>query len=171
MAKNGVNGKRKGSGFERTIANLLSQNLNPLKFRKTEGSGAIVGGLNSKIIENFSKEALRLFVGDVAPSNESSEGVYCRFCIECKFYKDQDKLNVLLNGKTKIHGWMDEIREDAKKLDIHPILIFKFNNTPVFVCIESTLHYPQGVQYLTLTNGDKVAHFDDVLAHKEWWLV
>ena len=130
--KKRVNGKAKGNGFERGIANKLSTLLSPLEFRRSQSSGAILGGLNAKNLKKFSAGIQALFVGDVTPTNETdvlaSEGWSWRFTIECKSYKTVDNLQQLLEN-SKILAWFDQATDDAAKLNKEPMLIFKFNHT------------------------------------------
>lgn len=168
MKKGG--GKGKGSGFENKIAKDLSEYLDPLKFRRSQQSGAIVGGMNEKLIENFAFEALRLFVGDVVPTNEAEESIpNFRFSIECKFYKDGDSLKTMLGSSAKVYGWMEEAKTDAAKLNIEPLLIFKFNHTPIFAGVDKNTDLPDDVDFMVLTTGDKVCLYDDLKNDKNWW--
>lgn len=126
-------GKSKGSGFEGKVAKLLSSALPPLNFIRTQGSGARVGGKNFETIgKMFGADALKLFVGDVTPVNETEAQVRFKFCVETKFYKTPDTFNQLLSGSANIYKWMEEIIIDAAKIDKIPILIFKWNNTPIY---------------------------------------
>ena len=76
-------GKAKGSGFESTIAKLLTKHLAPLNFIRTQGSGARVGGKNFDTLgKMFGEDALKLFVGDVVPVNERDTGLRFNFSIE-----------------------------------------------------------------------------------------
>lgn len=169
--KKGVNGKRKGSSNERDIANLLSKHLDPLKFRKSESSGAIVGGKNFEIMaQRFSRNSLRLFIGDVVPLNEMECEQQFRFVIEAKAYKESDKVHHLLDGTSTIYRWMDEARNDAKKLELEPMLIFKWNNTPRMACIEDTIQLPSNVPVITLLNNIQLVVLEDLLKHKLFWI-
>ena len=69
--KKRVNSKAKGSGFEGHIGKVLAEHLPPLKFRRSQSSGAILGGENARFLEQFSNDAKCLFVGDVVPTNEA----------------------------------------------------------------------------------------------------
>lgn len=101
--KKKVNGKAKGNGYENKIAKLLSSKFAPLKFRRSQSSGAILGGQNEKFLDQYSKEVKRAFIGDVVPTNESDPDVPdFVFSVECKFYKDVETLEQLVTGKTKI---------------------------------------------------------------------
>ena len=129
--KKRVNGKKKGSSFESHISKILAEVLKPLKFRRSQSSGAILGGKNSRFMENYSEDAKSLFVGDVVPTNESDviklEGWKFKYTIECKFYQSVDTLDHLLSN-TRIKNWFLQAKTDAEKISKDPILIFKFKN-------------------------------------------
>jgi hypothetical protein len=169
--KKKVNGKAKGNGYEGKIAKLFSTTFAPLQFRRSQSSGAILGGQNEKYLEQYSFEVKRAFIGDVVPTNESEvTNPDFNFSVECKFYKDVETLENLITKKTKIIGWMEESNIDAKKLNKQPILIFKFNRTSDYVAITRDQMFPTDVEFLTLTDGTKIALLDDVIKHVDWWI-
>ena len=171
VKKKKVNGKAKGSGYENKIAKLFSTKFAPLQFRRSQSSGAILGGQNEKYLDQYSFEVKRAFVGDVVPTNESEQSnPNFNFSVECKFYKDVETLENLITKKTKIIGWMEEAVIDAKKLDKQPILIFKFNRTSDYIGVTQDYEFPEGVAFLTLTNGIKIALLDDVIDYLNWWV-
>lgn len=130
-------GKSKGNGFEGQVAKKLSSALAPLNFMRSPGSGARVGGKNfEKFGEMFGEEALAIFVADVVPINEKKEGLKFLHSVECKFYKTPDTFTQLASGSANVFKWFEESVEDAKKTDKNPILIFKWNNTPIFVAVD-----------------------------------
>lgn len=130
-------GKAKGNSFESQIAKKLSAALAPLNFMRSPGSGARVGGKNfEKFGEMFGEEALKIFVADVVPINEKKEGLTFLHSIECKFYKTPDSFTQLVAGTANVFKWFEESVEDAKKTNKNPILIFKWNNTPIFVAVD-----------------------------------
>jgi hypothetical protein len=165
-------GKAKGNGFENTVAKKLSDALKPLKFIRTQGSGARVGGKNFEALgQMFGEEALKLFVGDVVPVNEKEAGVQFRFSIECKSYKTPDGFTSLVAGTSNVFKWMQESEDDAVKIDRQPLLIFKWNNTPIFVA--GLQHHLHGLHAkLTLTQNNKtidVCYLDDLLQIPTFW--
>ena len=126
-------GKAKGNGFENTVAKLLTQHLQPLNFIRTQGSGARVGGKNFETIgKMFGADALKLFVGDVVPTNERDTELRFHYSIETKFYKTPDNFTSLVSGSANFYKWFDEACTDAFKLSKGPMLIFKWNHTPIF---------------------------------------
>lgn len=135
--KKRLNSKGKGNGFEGQIAKKLSTALAPLNFMRSPGSGARVGGKNfEKFGEMFGEEALAIFVADVVPINEKKEGVKFLHSVECKFYKTPDAFTHLVAGTANVFKWFEESVEDAAKTDKNPILVFKWNNTPIFVAVD-----------------------------------
>jgi hypothetical protein len=130
-------GKSKGNGFEGLIAKKLGVALAPLSFIRSPGSGARVGGKNfEKFGEMFGADALKLFVADVVPINESKTGLCFLHSIECKAYKTPDNFTSLANGKANIFKWFEESVVDAAKINKNPLLIFKWNQTAVFVAAD-----------------------------------
>ena len=169
------NSKAKGSGYENTTAKLFSSTFSPLNFRRSQQSGAIVGGKNVKIIDTFSDDMKVLFVGDVVPTNESDCDFTFRFSIECKFYKDADSLDAFLGQKNcKVYAWYQEAVVDAAKLCRLPIVVFKFNHTADYICVGGDVELPHGVDYIKAVqdeNNVKIALLKQVLETRDWWLV
>lgn len=129
-------GKSKGNNFEGQIAKKLTNALAPLAFIRTPGSGARLGGKNFEAFgKMFGEEATKLFTGDVAVTNEKDEGLKFRFSIECKSYKTPDGFTSLVAGTANVFKWMDESVVDAAKINQVPLLVFKWNHTPVFVAM------------------------------------
>jgi len=182
IRKKAVNGKAKGSGFENTIAKLLSEKFKPLEFRRSQSSGAILGGRNQIHLDKFSDHAKALFIGDVVPTNEADvlrdEGWQFRFTVECKFYKDVDTLSQLFKSP-QVTAWYEQARIDASKIpDKLPLLIFKFNHTPVFCATDAELTTPPKCStvlrmwYNLKETGERrsiyIMLFDEVLQELDW---
>ena len=169
-----VNSKAKGSGFENTLAKKLSEALDPLKFIRTQGSGARVGGKNFATIgQLFGEDALKLFVGDVVPVNEKEAGVTFRFSIEAKFYKTPDNFPSLVTGNANFFKWFDESVTDAVKIDKIPALIFKWNNTPIFVGVPTGTPSPIKARVTISKAGVSIDVYDfsEIVNVKEFWVV
>lgn len=153
-----------------------------MKFRRSQSSGAILGGVNKKFLEAYSEEARSLFVGDVVPTNESDvirdHGWKLRFTIECKFYKSADTVEHLF-ANTKITGWFKQALEDSDKVGKDPLLIFKFNRTETFCAILEGTRLPEKIsRTLTLVynevNGQEplkftIFLFKEALQDPEWF--
>ena len=146
--KRRINSKKKGNSFEGQIGKILADKLKPLKFRRSQSSGAILGGENTKFLDQFSNDAKCLFVGDVVPTNETDvareHGWKFKFTLECKFYKSCDNLEHLFNN-TKIKGWIEQAISDALKVNKEPLLIFKFNRTDTYCAVPSKNLIPSSV--------------------------
>jgi hypothetical protein len=129
-------GKSKGSNFEGQVAKKLSAALAPLSFIRSPGSGARLGGKNfEKFGEMFGADAMAIFVADVVPVNEKKESLNFLHSIECKSYKSPDTFTQLASTSANLFKWFEESVVDAAKTDKNPILIFKWNNTPVYVAV------------------------------------
>lgn len=183
-AKKRKNSKGKGNGFENTVAKTLSKALAPLNFIRTPGSGARVGGKNFETIgKMFGEDALKIFVGDVVPVNERQEGLRFHHSIECKFYATQDPFTALVASTANLFKWFKEAEDDAKRVDKNPMLIFKWNHTPIFAAVDTT---GSKADYTTLTArgikprltlltyGDAkmcidIYYLDDLLAVPDFW--
>ena len=163
-------GKAKGNGFEATIAKKLSTALDPLKFIRTQGSGARVGGKNFETIgQMFGEDALKLFVGDVVPVNEKQVGLTFKHSVECKAYKTPDTFPSLVAGTANVFKWMIEAEEDAVKVGRNPVLVFKWNNIQSMVgtfcetpCHRLILEAPHSKKIF-------VSYLDELLQHRDFW--
>jgi hypothetical protein len=186
--KKPVNGRAKGAGFEGKLVKLFAEKFAPLQFRRSQSSGAIVGGQNEVNLSLFSEEAKILFVGDVVPSNEAdiikAEGWRLRFTLEAKFYKEPDSFQSLFANST-IFSWFDQALTDSKKVkDREALLIFKWNHTPIFAAFETHIDPPGNMLPMMelnynwkLLNGDieqrklRIVPLDMLLEHPDWWKV
>lgn len=167
--KKRVNSKAKGSGFEGKVSKILSEAFVPMKFARTPGSGARVGGQNFGMFGKFfSQETLNLFVGDVVPVNEQDCEKNFRFIVECKAYKDAEKLEALLSGSSNIYKWMEEVLIDSSKVGRDGIVIFKWNNTPLYAAVIESVVLPN-IPRIMLNNGIRVVHLNSLLEFKEFW--
>lgn len=175
-------GKSKGNGFENTVAKMLTKALQPLNFIRTPGSGARVGGKNFATIgAMFGEEALKIFVGDVVPVNERQTGLTFLHSIECKFYQNQDTFTGLSSGSANVFKWYEEAVIDAAKINKIPMLIFKWNRTDIFVCVDCATanlkgELPKPQFTLTTYNADKtiarhldIFLLDELLKVPEFW--
>ena len=168
--KKRVASKAKGNANELKLSKLLAEHLAPLKFVRTQQSGAITGGKNFGFRGHmFSKQTLEHYVGDVVPSNEEEAGVKFRFVIETKAYKTPDSFESLFTGKHSVYGWLDEVDVDKVKVDKEGIVIMKWNNTPYYASVRPHIELP--CKHMTLPSGDKVCHLSELLKHTNFWFV
>jgi hypothetical protein len=85
----------------------------------------------------FGADAMKLFVADVVATNEKEAGVEFRYSVECKTYQKSDSFEANVAGTANIFKWMQESVVDAAKTGKLPMLICKWNHTPVYVCVLS----------------------------------
>lgn len=172
--KKKVNSKGKGNSFELQIAKKLTKDLAPLKFMRTPGSGARVGGKNFEAYGSmFGAEAMKMFTGDVAVTNERDVGKSFLWSIETKFYKTPDNFSSLASGTANVFKWFEEAVLDAKKIDKKPMLIFKWNRTSIFAAVESIEVAQAGIPRLEFKLPREIAIYelDDLLAKPELWMI
>lgn len=166
-------GKAKGNGFESTIAKKLSAAL-PINFIRSPGSGARVGGKNMATIgAMMGAEALALFNADVVPVNEKAEGYNFHFSIECKSYATTDNFTSLVSGSANIFKWFEESVVDSAKIGRDPILIFKWNHTPIFVAVLARTMEGMVTPALTLQKPDRhldIYLFDELIKTPAFWV-
>lgn len=171
-------GKGKGNGFEGLVAKKLTAGLQPLNFMRTPGSGARVGGKNFETLgQMLGEDALKIFVGDVVPVNERKEGLTFKYVIECKSYATTDNFTSLVSGSANIFKWYEEVIIDAAKVNKKPLLICKWNHTPIYV-ISDTFEDMPGIKpslsllrYVENGKGQSldVFLFDNVITHPAFW--
>lgn len=168
-------GKSKGNAFESLIAKKLSAAL-PINFIRSPGSGARIGGKNMATVGMMmGEEALKLFNADVVPVNEKAVGYRFHYSIECKSYATADNFTSLMSGSANVFKWFEESVVDSAKIGREPVLIFKWNRTPVYVAVLSRtmegvatpalrLNRPQGFKDID------IYEFDELIKYPEFWV-
>lgn len=163
-------GKQKGNAFEGVIAKKLTAAVAPLTFIRTPGSGARAGGKNFELYgKMFGADALKIFVGDVVPTNERDTGLSFKYSIECKSYKSSDSFETLVNGNSNVFKWVEEAVVDSAKIGKIPMAVFKWNHSPVFAA--SLSEYKIAKPNITLVqNGVSIDifYFDELLKQQIW---
>ena len=168
--KKRVASKAKGNAGERAICKILSTELAPLKFIRSPGSGAYVGGKNVKNLHLYSQETMLVFVSDICCSNEDDVGKKFRFVVESKSYKTMEKWELLFNGKSQIYRWLAQVKMDASKVSKEPILIFKYNGSKHYVAVDKNVELPVE-SVLLLPTGDKLCLLSELLKFKDFWVL
>ena len=165
-----INSKTKGSSFENIIAKKLSKAFAPLNFKRVQSSGAITGGSNAKNNWKFSSKMLSAFVGDLFVANEDdvfqSEQWKFKFSIECKFYAESDNFSALFKNP-KILTWWTQALTDSAKVNKEPLLICKFNHTPIFIGFKC--ESPTTISRIIQINDLKLCLFDEAILDSNWW--
>ena len=172
MKSKRVDSKAKGNTFELAVSKALTTALAPLRFVRSPGSGARVGGTNfNRFGGLYSADTLNIFVGDVVCVNESEVGLTFKCNVECKSYKESDSITSLISGKSKIYEWMIESEIDAAKTNKVAVVIFKFNRTPTFI---ASTELPESCVKIVLKREDggdiRIGFLDDVLKVREFWV-
>ena len=121
--------KRKGSAFERVIADEMSAEFG-LSIIRTPNSGAYVGGKNACRIETLTEEQVLLADGDLVMPKELAH-----IKVECKAYKDFSFVSLFENNAL-MDKWIEQSLEGTDK---HWFVIFKINRQGVFVAFDKDL--------------------------------
>ena len=133
-----VNGKSKGNGFERKIANLLSarfaQHLGIEQgFRRNPDSGSYFGGSNTQRTQTHSLD-YAIFGDLICPRTFN-------FSIECKHYKSAPSFQSVLDHDVKQWDtWLTQAQQDADNSGKKLALIIKYNNVSELVFTNNPLH-------------------------------
>lgn len=126
-----VNGKNKGSNFERKIANLLSEKFKDYLgiekgFRRNPDSGSFYGGQNQSRTETYGTE-YAVFGDLICPRS-------FRFSIECKHYKSPPSFQSMMDKKIPMWDkWLMQATQDSIKSGKDLMLVIKYNNVKEFV--------------------------------------
>ena len=159
-----VNGKAKGNGFERKIANLLSTRFQAKTgiesgFRRNPDSGSFFGGTNKKRTETYDLD-YAVFGDLICPKNFS-------YSIECKNYKSAPSFQSVINHKvTQWDTWLKQANQDAESSKKLLAMIVKYNNVDEIVFIKHLLpinaHYIMYQEYYVYKLSDFLS-CDDTL--------
>jgi hypothetical protein len=129
-----VNGKTKGSNFERKIANLFSSRFEPVTgikqaFRKNVDSGSYFGGQNQKRVVTHDLDHATF--GDIICPTDF------KFSVECKHYKTSPTFAAIVKGKiTQLDTWLGQARQDAKNSNKKMMLVVKYNGVEEVVFVD-----------------------------------
>lgn len=140
-----VNGKQKGSSYERNISNLLSKRFKDVtgiekSFRRNPDSGSFWGATNQKRISTYNTETAAF--GDIiCPSNFN-------YSIECKHYKTAPSFASLLNQNCKQWDtWLAQATQDSINSKKKMLLIIKYNNVEDFVLVSEPVDNVPVIRY------------------------
>lgn len=166
-------GKAKGSSFEAKIAKMLSAAL-PINFIKSPGSGARIGGKNFATIgAMMGMDTQKLFNADVVPVNETAVGYRFHFSVECKSYATADNFTSMVSGSANVYKWFEESVVDSAKIERDPVLIFKWNHTPIFVAVLARTMEGMVKPAMTIQRGEQhldVYLLDELLKVPAFWV-
>ena len=123
-------GKAKGNGWEREVADFLSDLYNQ-PFVRVPNSGAFIGGKNNHRKSKLSEEQIRGFKGDIIPGPS-----FPKLNLEAKFYKDFAFHQLYSGSNKQLDGWIEQIRETCDETDFN-ILAMKFNRKGAYIAFEA----------------------------------
>lgn len=121
--------KQKGNAFERVVADHLTKTFK-LKFFRTPGSGAYVGGRNFHRAKELTNSQQLLLEGDIVVPEELD---FLKF--ECKTLK-KFSFSSLLDSNSIFESWIEQAYSDEKLW----FLVFKINNRGTFVVYDMSLY-------------------------------
>lgn len=132
-----VNGKQKGNGFERKIANLLSERFAGILgieqgFRRNPDSGSFFGGSNTQRTATHSMD-YAIFGDLICPRNFA-------FSVECKHYKTAPTFQSIVEHTVKQwDDWLGQVVQDSINSGKQLALIVKYNNVPEIVFLQNPI--------------------------------
>lgn len=130
----GVNGKQKGNGFERKIANILSERFKEhtgleQSFRRNIDSGSFFGGGNQ--FRTQTHDLTKASFGDIVTPPGFN------YSVECKFYKTAPSFkSLLLQDIKQWDEWIAQAEQDCKNSNQEMALIIKYNNVEEIVLLD-----------------------------------
>lgn len=162
-----MNGKRKGSGFERLVARELSLYLTN-GASKTELIRSVLSGGWSP--GQKSGEGWRQ-VGDLAPNGPVGEQFRSSYAVECKH---QRKISLYdfwtKTSKDSLPGWWSKLVKDSADAGVKPMLIFRSNAMPIMVGmrrddVPQALEQSEAITAAFPVQDCAVFRLDDMKAH------
>jgi hypothetical protein len=124
--------KAKGSGWERDVANFLSDTYGS-NFMRVPNSGAFTGGSNAKRKLIMTEGQIRHMKGDIVPPD-----TWKNFNCECKNYGSFPFHHLLFNKEIPLlEDWLKQIKDAADPGDVN-MLYMKITRVGRFVGFEAT---------------------------------
>jgi hypothetical protein len=155
-----INGKQKGSGFERECCTALSKWITNGERIDCLWRAAMSGG-RATVQKGKVRQS-----GDITAVAPEGHALTDKFYIECKAYKELG-LDCFIKGKGTLIDFWKIAGKESVKYDKHPILIFKQNNWPtVFVTsfVGSSLLKSHDLVFLDSPEFDmRLIRFNDLL--------
>lgn len=125
-----MNGKQKGSEFERQICKKLSLWVTDGKRTDVFWRTAMSGGRAT--VANAKGESVRQ-LGDITAVAPEGHALSNPLVLECKFYKTLDIASFIIAGKGKLATFWRQTARLAYKHGRQPWLIAKENHTPALL--------------------------------------
>lgn len=132
-----VNGKQKGSAFERTVCRLLSQWVSHGKHDDLYWRSAMSGG-RATVAKKKGIDVRQ--AGDITSVSPEGHALTDLFYLECKFYRDLQIDSFILDNKGKLAEFWRVAKREAKRHNRLPMLIAKENRRePIIITRERDL--------------------------------
>ena len=155
--------KTKGSGFEREVANFLSE-LYSEPFVRVPNSGAYIGKSNTHRKNFLDDNQVKSFKGDIIPPDS-----WTNFNAEAKNYADFP-FHLVLSGECKVlDGWLQQLMAVADDGDLN-ILLMKISRKGRYIAVQAknTWVTDQFLYYSSKTLGDwLIIEFDQFFMHNK----
>ncbi|HWY34910.1 MAG TPA: hypothetical protein VNX68_09700 [Nitrosopumilaceae archaeon] len=139
-----MNGKAKGSQFERDVCKKLSLWISDGKNENLLWRSAMSGGRST--VMNKSGKTNKEQAGDISATGREGHDLIDKFYIECKNYKDLGIDRFLINESCKLGKFWNEACKAAYKNEKQPMLIVKQNFFP-----ELAIIWKSAIKYLLFT--------------------
>lgn len=133
--KQKTNSKAKGNRGENEFVKILNERFKPLKFIRTPGSGALVGGVNYLKNAGLEESIIETLASDIIVPKDF------KFALEHKSYKnDSVRINHFISSsKYPIKEWWLQCKGDAEKTGKQPMLVVKLDRMPRFAIIKEEI--------------------------------
>lgn len=130
-----MGGHGKGAGFERETCRELSRWVSNGTREDIFWRSAMSGGRATVALKTGKK--LKAHAGDIVMTDRLGAALVDQFMLECKFYKDLQLQNLVLDNGGGIVDFWTKASDSAHEMGKIPILIAKQNYLPKMICLDS----------------------------------
>lgn len=128
-----VNGKQKGSAFERLVCKQLSLWVSEGSQEDVFWRSAMSGGRSTVAFAKGKRLAQQ--AGDISCIHPIGQPFIDNFMVECKSYRDL-QYEGLVSGKGTLANFWQICKTEAWKYNKRPLLIAKQNQQPSIACVD-----------------------------------
>jgi hypothetical protein len=155
-----VNGKQKGSAFERYVVKKLSLWISKGERQDLFWRSAMSGG---RATIRFRKgQSVKAQMGDITAVDPLGHLLTDRYYVECKNYQDFRMDRFVLKGSGLLQQFWDLTGKEAKKYGKKPMLICRQNGLPTFVLLPPSIMAPDASAIIPPA-GCRLVLFEDLL--------
>lgn len=132
-----INGKAKGSSYERHVAWFLSSTFQEhtgieCAFRRNVDSGSFFGGKNKKRVLSY--DTSKATFGDIICPDTF------KYIVECKALRDPPTFRSLVyNNVLKWNSWIKQVEQDAANANKEPMIMARFNRIEDIVMVKKRI--------------------------------